>query len=93
LSPRIRCPSFSSQPHSVKNSALINSGLYLFVVNTVADFKHEFEKKGLELQTRIQEQFVPVQADVVRIAQIIGNLLSNSLKFTPKGGTVLLELA
>jgi signal transduction histidine kinase/ActR/RegA family two-component response regulator len=32
------------------------------------------------------------QADPIRLSQIIGNLLSNSLKYTPAGGRIALEL-
>jgi PAS domain S-box-containing protein len=36
----------------------------------------------------VETEPVWVQADVVRIEQVIMNLLSNSLKFTPRGGSI-----
>ena len=45
---------------------------------------------GLRLRTRLSD--VPlIQADAARIRQVVGNLLSNSIKFTPAGG--LIEVA
>jgi CheY-like chemotaxis protein len=35
---------------------------------------------------------VPVDGDATRLAQVLGNLLSNSMKFTPRGGTVTVRL-
>jgi signal transduction histidine kinase len=34
-----------------------------------------------------------VEADSTRIAQVLANLLNNSVKFTPSGGTVRVSVA
>jgi signal transduction histidine kinase/CheY-like chemotaxis protein len=44
------------------------------------------DKKRLELVTEVSE--MAVQADRVRLRQIIDNLLSNAIKFTPEGGRI-----
>jgi two-component system, sensor histidine kinase len=45
------------------------------------------QRNGLTISTEVPEGLV-LDADRVRIEQMIGNLLSNALKFTPSGGHV-----
>ncbi len=47
---------------------------------------------GLELSVRIPREKLHAQADPVRIAQIVSNLLSNACKYTEAGGRVELRL-
>ena len=47
---------------------------------------------GLQLNARIAGGICIVNADRVRLRQIIDNLLSNAIKFTPAGGSVDLTL-
>ncbi len=44
-----------------------------------------------EVHLRLWEEPLLVRADPVRIEQVIGNLLSNAAKFTPRGGTIEVE--
>lgn len=57
---------------------------------TVREFAGLFEGAEVRLETRLE----PVSAwlDRVRIGQVLSNLLSNALKFTPPGGLVRVEL-
>jgi signal transduction histidine kinase len=48
---------------------------------------------GIALDVQLPEEPVPVEADATRIAQVIGNVLQNSEKFTTRGGRVTLSLA
>jgi len=48
---------------------------------------------GLQLTTDITESACTVNADRMRLRQIVDNLLSNAIKFTPAGGCVKLTLA
>ncbi len=49
-------------------------------------------KKGLSLSTDIQENIPLLIADRLKVKQILLNLLSNSIKFTPEGGEVITEI-
>jgi signal transduction histidine kinase len=46
--------------------------------------------KGLVLENRVNDETI-VKADRVRFREIINNLLTNAVKFTPHGGNVLAE--
>jgi signal transduction histidine kinase len=47
--------------------------------------------KGVHLKTDL-EPGVIVEADALRVRQVVGNLLSNAIKFTPEGGDVTVTL-
>jgi len=46
---------------------------------------------GHELDVRVPQDPLYVQADVTRLAQIISNLLNNAAKYTPRGGRITLS--
>jgi len=57
----------------------------------VAEFAGPYAAEGLRLESKLTA--LKADVDPVRIRQAISNLLSNSLKFTPEGGRVLVEVA
>lgn len=50
-------------------------------------FEAEAEEKNLRLNVSAPEDLV-VNADPFRIQQVLGNLISNAVKFTPEGGEI-----
>lgn len=50
------------------------------------------QSKNISVSVACDEDPGVVDADPQRLHQIIGNLLSNSLKFTPKGGTICVTI-
>ena len=49
------------------------------------------ESRGLKLEVQVEAGLLPVSADEKRINQIIGNLVDNAIKFTPRGKTIRLS--
>ncbi len=49
-------------------------------------------KKRLRLELELNDQKAVIQADLVRLKQILVNLLTNAVKFTPERGTVGLHV-
>jgi signal transduction histidine kinase/ActR/RegA family two-component response regulator len=48
--------------------------------------------KGIEVVVDADTHGAPIFGDPDRLSQVIGNLLSNALKFTPSGGRITLQL-
>jgi signal transduction histidine kinase/ActR/RegA family two-component response regulator len=58
------------------------------VRRTAEDHRELLSSRGVALCVNLPDEPLPVEADRTRVAQIVGNLLTNASKFTPHGGTV-----
>ena len=62
------------------------------VSHTVEDFQSDYHARGVNLKAEITSEPLYLEGDRTRVAQVIGNLLHNALKFTEPGGQVTVRL-
>jgi PAS domain S-box-containing protein len=61
------------------------------VAEVGAASKAEFEDKGIELIVLAPSAPITVEVDGTRLQQVLHNLLSNALRYTPRGGRVWIK--
>jgi CheY-like chemotaxis protein len=66
--------------------------LTALVAGFADDQRELFERNGIHFELDLGGENIPVSVDSVRIAQVVGNLLWNAAKFTPRGGYTTLRV-
>lgn len=66
--------------------------LSLVVHNAIATVQPAADAKGVRLQTILDPRIGPVSGDPSRLQQVVWNVLSNAVKFTPKSGRIQIRL-
>ncbi len=58
---------------------------------TASAFKHQAEQRHIALQLKTEPGLPDIAVDEIRIAQVLGNLVSNALRYTSEGGHIVLS--
>ena len=59
---------------------------------TTEDYRPLFDAAGIDFEVMLATHPLWMLGDAARLAQVVGNLLTNAAKFTPKGGKVVLRI-
>ena len=62
-----------------------------FLEKVFKQYKPLFDEKGIRFEHEFSKDLSEMKADPDRLRQILINLLSNAMNYTPTGGTVLLK--
>ncbi|ABW20314.1 sensor histidine kinase [Alkaliphilus oremlandii] len=62
------------------------------IENSILKIDVSAKNKAQEIITHLQDEPVHIYADKDRIEQVILNILSNSIKYTPEGGRIIVDL-
>ncbi len=61
------------------------------VINSVEEFEISARNQNVAIIVDIGQDFPPLYADSVRIQQVLRNLISNALRFTPENGKIIVS--
>jgi PAS domain S-box-containing protein len=65
----------------------------IYIINAAIDsIRPAADAKGIRLQTMLDPAAGPISGDADRLQQIVWNLLTNAVKFTPKSGKIQVKL-
>jgi signal transduction histidine kinase/CheY-like chemotaxis protein len=70
-----------------------NLDLRVPVERAVETFQNDIRAREFKMEVELPERPIYASADETRLTQVIINLLSNALKFTPPGGTISIRLS
>ena len=70
----------------------IQQDIVAYVKYLVESFHSYARSRGIELSYEISEKKLMMDFDMDKIADILSNLISNAIKFTPAGGKVIVTL-
>lgn len=62
------------------------------IKEAVSTFSPWADNKGIKLEENISGEFPKIMLDTKRIGQVLGNLISNAIKYTPPGGRINIEV-
>jgi len=57
----------------------------------IDQYQLRIEEKEINLTTHFPQGLVEVMADPMRLSQVVGNYISNAIKYTPEGGRIIIR--
>lgn len=57
-----------------------------------ARYRHQAEQQGIAIEVRAAKDLPEIEVDSERLTQVLSNLVSNALRFTPTDGTITLSV-
>ncbi len=69
-----------------------NADLVDLAKSAVAMLRETARQHGVELERELPEEPLEIKCDAIRIKQVLLNLISNAIKFTTQGGSVLIGI-
>ncbi len=59
----------------------------------VSRYRIKADQNDIDISVVAEEQIPPVEFDALRIDQVISNLVTNAMRYTPAGGSIVVRLA
>lgn len=81
---RIREQKLSMEPSEIDLAAVVKSALEMTMLDA--------RGRGIEVQLHLALDPAPMRGDPVRLLQVVWNLMSNAIKFTPPSGRIEVRL-